>query len=520
MPLKVHLMYRDRDFLLLQESQSQYLSRQTVPHFLPNQELLTQDLELNTLFQTMAGGDDFLLIVARQAILTGLQNDRETMIYRQAVLQDCLRNQSVVKHLYDIAVEVIESRRRQWWCTTNLSPGSLLYSSVNLLSLFAKALGTLRRIADEQAAAFVSEGFTALLSVLRTELNDGYLSAIKTRLKELEFNHGVLMSAALGAGNQSTAFVLHAPPNRTPWLARLFGIGTTAYSFRLDPRDEAGARMLGELRDRGLNLVANAAAQSADHILSFFRQLRSELAFYLACVNLHRQLAAKGVPVCFPVPLAPGACRHTAAELRDVCLALTTDQPVVGNDLAADGKKLIVITGANKGGKSTFLRAVGLAQLMMQAGMFVAAESFTADICRSLFTHYKREEDAAMNSGKFDEELKRMSEIVDALTSDALLLFNESFAATNEREGSEIARQIVRALMETHVKIFFVTHQYGFAHSLNNDTAGSVLFLRAERSPDGTRTYKLLAGEPFETGFAADLYERIFSHDKEHPAVP
>jgi len=72
---------------------------------------------------------------------------------------------------------------------------------------------------------------------------------------------------------------------------------------------------------------------------------------------------------------------------------------------------------------------------MMQCGMFVGAESFAADLCAALFTHYKREEDATMKSGKFDEEIARMSDIVDGITPNSLVLFNESFAATNEREG-------------------------------------------------------------------------------------
>lgn len=63
-----------------------------------------------------------------------------------------------------------------------------------------------------------------------------------------------------------------------------------------------------------------------------------------------------------------------------------------------------------------------------------------------------------MESGKLDEELSRMSGIVDHISSDSMVLFNESFAATNEREGSEIARQIVSALLEKRIKIFFVTH--------------------------------------------------------------
>jgi hypothetical protein len=53
-----------------------------------------------------------------------------------------------------------------------------------------------------------------------------------------------------------------------------------------------------------------------------------------------------------------------------------------------------------------------------------------------------------MKSGKFDEELSRMSDIADDMTSNSMVLFNESFAATNEREGSEIGRQIVCALSE------------------------------------------------------------------------
>ena len=99
-----------------------------------------------------------------------------------------------------------------------------------------------------------------------------------------------------------------------------------------------------------------------------------------------------------------------------MCLALTTGQRVVGNDVDADGKSLVMITGANQGGKSTFLRSVGLAQLMTQAGMFVGAQSLRVNVCDGVFTHYKREEDETMESGKLDEELARMSAIASHVT--------------------------------------------------------------------------------------------------------
>ena len=88
-----------------------------------------------------------------------------------------------------------------------------------------------------------------------------------------------------------------------------------AYTFHLPPRDESGANALGELRDRGLNLVANALAQSNDHILSFFAMLRTELAFYIGCLNLREQLAKKGQPISFPTPAALGERKLTFARI-------------------------------------------------------------------------------------------------------------------------------------------------------------------------------------------------------------
>jgi len=214
--------------------------------------------------------------------------------------------------------------------------------------------------------------------------------------------------------------------------------------------------------------------------------------------------------ISFPLPESPNERRHSFQGLYDVCLALTMKQKIVGNSVNADNKDLVIITGANQGGKSTFLRSIGLAQLMMQCGMFVPADSFSANLCTGLFTHYKRKEDATMKSGKLDEELSRMSGIVGHVTPNSMLLFNESFAATNEREGSEIAGQITRALLERQIKVFFVTHQYEFAHGFYDKKIDNAIFLRAERQTDGARTFKLIEGEPLETSFGEDLYHAIF----------
>ena len=109
------------------------------------------------------------------------------------------------------------------------------------------------------------------------------------------------------------------------------------------------------------------------------------------------------------------------------------------NALDAKDCRLLVITGANQGGKSTCLRSLGIAQIMMQCGMFVPAAQFEGALYRNNFTHFTRREDQSMNSGRLDEELRRMDAIVRQVTKDSLVLLNESFATTTEKEGSVIA---------------------------------------------------------------------------------
>jgi DNA mismatch repair ATPase MutS len=501
--MKAFLMHRDQDF--------------GSKLFLPwNVRDLTQDLDLDTLLQAMAGGDDFLHDVSREALLCGPKNDLQTILYRQESLKDCLYNPTVVREIYDLVVNTIATTKKQTWGITSHYPSSMLYSSTDLLQLLVGMLRKLRDTAAIHASRFKSEAFTTLFAMLTKELNEEYLVSIEDHLTISRFKTGVMMSAQLGDFNESASLVLRKNPDkRRSWFERLLGKGPPGYTFHLAERDEAGARIMSEMRHRGISRVAVALAESADHVLSFFKMLRTELAFYVACTNLHARLVSKGEPVCFPHPVAAGQQHYHFSGLYDVCLSLRMKSRVVGNTVDADGKSLVIITGANQGGKSSFLRSVGVAQLMMQCGMFVGAEVFEGELCSSLLTHYKREEDATMQSGKFDEELARMNDIVGHIAPEATLLFNESFAATNEREGSEIARQIVSGLLEKRIKIFYVTHLYEFARKCFDDTTQSALFLRAERKTDGSRTFKLVEERPLDTSYGEDLYRQIFEEDVE-----
>ncbi|HBC93355.1 MAG TPA: DNA mismatch repair protein MutS, partial [Pelotomaculum sp.] len=288
--MKPLLMYKDHDFDLQRELPA-------------NEQAQIQDLELNVLFNAMALGDDVLFEVTKKAVLSCL-NDLDKILYRQYILKDCLKNPSIVRDIYAIAVESIESERKNYFSFFSRHPSSILHRAIEVMQMFLGMLKKLRNIADKYSDDFTSEGFTVLFAMLKRELDDEYFAAIQNHLKELKFNDGVLISAELGKGNKGINYILRKPKDeykKQNWIKQLFAKKPKAFTLYISERDESGARALSELKDRGINLVANALAQSTDHILSFFKILRTELAFYIGCLNLYGKLTQKGEPVSFPL---------------------------------------------------------------------------------------------------------------------------------------------------------------------------------------------------------------------------
>ena len=532
--MKAHLLYKSKDFdwhfikraMEAREIAERGWGRNDDPYFDPhqgmpwNEEALVADLSLEPLLKAMAGKDYCIYEVSRRTILQSSHGDKEIIEYRQAVLEDCLKYPAVVQRLYKLSNDALEKKRHHYISDyTRGNPDSMLRESVSLLEDLYESLKELHVIANEHGDSFKSEGWSAFFNMLKKDLDADYLDTVKHHLGQLKSQRETtLLSAQFGEANVGTDYLLHEAPDHVKgfWARskQVFKAKEPSYSFKLDPRDVSGFESLKQLQNRGIAYVAVSVGQSADNVADFFDMLQVELAFYIGCINLHKKLSAKNEPTCMPHVTNSKEQKFTCHGLYDVSLALSVEKQVVGNEVHADGKDLIVITGTNTGGKSTFLRSTGIAYLMMQAGMFVAAESFNANIANGIFTHFKREEDTSMESGKFDEELHRMSAIVDHIRPGALILFNESFAATNEREGSEIARQIITALRKKNIKILCVTHLYELAHGFYKSSKSHTLFLQAGRKSNGEHTFKMIEGEPSPTSYGEDLYKRIFSKDK------
>lgn len=487
--MKVNLMYPDRDF-------------RTEVCF--GKDTLESDLEIKHIISAMSGGDRTIAAACSDAIFNPLTSI-DDIKYRQDALRDALAYPEIVKELYNIAAELFKRKKESYFrLSTSQYLTNNFTNAIALIKIYMEMLTKLRSLADSKSELFKSRAFSNLMKTLKNELSDEYFKEVRASLDELKDIDEVLIGVRLGGYNQGTGYRLlrkNRKGNRLKWAF--------APGYTISRQDQAGLSDLQLRRERAINEVTNALVQAVEHIENFFTALQTELAFYVGSINLSECLKRLGMPSCMPSLLPCEQEKRSWSRLYDVSLALTKNAPVTTNDHTMENIRLCIITGANQGGKTTFLRSFGQAQLMAQCGMFVGAESFTAPIRRGVFTHFKKEEDAYMKSGKLDEELARMSRLAQHLQKGCLVLFNESFAATNEREGSEICRNITQALVDNQVEVFSVTHLYAFAEAFRDYP--KVCYLRAQRLEDGERTFRIMPGEPLQTAFGEDLYKKIFT---------
>ena len=266
----------------------------------PETRDVVRDLGLAPILDTMASGDTYLHDVAERVLLAAPLTP-EQVRYRQDILDDCLSLPDATRELYELAGTAIEAKRRvHAWIPSN-HPGSILRAAVAILRDLTDYLHRLHTFAEDHRQAVNSRGLTTLLDTIRDDLDDTYLTQVRDYISQLEFPHGVVLTARLGPGATGVNYSLReAAP--MPWWSKVADLMplSRGYTYHLPPHDENGGITLERIAGHGINTVANAAAQSADHVLSFFHRLHFEIGFYLACLNLHQALHDIGTPTCRP----------------------------------------------------------------------------------------------------------------------------------------------------------------------------------------------------------------------------
>ncbi|MBR5516059.1 MAG: hypothetical protein IKU52_07645 [Clostridia bacterium] len=218
---------------------------------------------------------------------------------------------------------------------------------------------------------------------------------------------------------------------------------------------EDSAFILGE----SLHTIDSMLEDITDNIYSTFYGIARELDFYDVALKYINFLEKAFGEYTYAEISDNSELRFEG--LYDLLLASEGKDVLYPNNFDFASNCGALIRGKNNTGKTTFLRSLGTAQLFTQAGLPVAAKKAVMPVFEAVFTHFSSAEEefkAGDEAGRFESEVRMVSNIMDSLMPRSLILLNETFQTTAYDEGSRGMVYILKALMKTTSRFVFVTH--------------------------------------------------------------
>jgi DNA mismatch repair protein MutS2 len=355
---------------------------------------------------------------------------------------------------------------------------------------FAEARSGLERLARFGNEVRNGDAYKNLTELLDHE---GHLATVDVRLRLAQDGHLRGFEITRVAENRYNRY--HVSPFGR-WLGRLkrFLFG---YFIRED-------EVLGRLIQHVFDGIEPA-------LIALF-QLRRDLEFYLAALGFRSFAEQKGLFVCLPTLKAVDSNASLPPSRFEALynpLLLLEERAPRPNDLTLGGSALLLVTGPNSGGKTRLLQAIGLAQLLAQAGFFVPAKSAELARRHGLFVSVVEEAAADAREGRLGTELLRIRRLFEKLDYRSLVIVDELCSGTNPSEAEEIFRLVVDLLAEIEPQTVVTTHFLHFAAALEAEKPVPRLeFLQVELDDTQTPTFGFVPGVA-TTSLARRTAERL-----------
>lgn len=464
-------------------------------------------------------------------------NDPKVISHRMSVFEDMLAFPEIsttLNKLIPVLTDIMELRRLE----ADTGEAESYLESITEIELYISSITILHSGFSTIKDKVSSDAFKTLAARIDDLVNSEYYAELNAKLAELTSRVRDIKSVTIGVNldaqlRPSSAGVLSINPQS-------FRSGDVIDKIlRLNFKDDEYtcianlvpfSKKQSENQKTALALAFNSAINDVykqslrswkkivqSFVLEntdFLLNLMPEIEFLVKATNLLRALDKKGLYLCRP-EIVTGKNIFVAHELYNPCVALKVDDEIITNDIEFDERAMIfVLTGPNRGGKSVITCAVGLAQVMLQLGMFVPAKDARISIADAIFTHFPTGADDTIDKGRLGEECARLRDIFEGVTENSFVLLDESLSSTGSYEASYIAAEVLAGFSRIGCRCLFSTHLHELAAEIDNINArtapdgGTTIDSLVAGIESGKRSFKIVRMKPDGKSYARDIADK------------
>jgi DNA mismatch repair protein MutS len=347
-----------------------------------------------------------------------------------------------------------------------------------------------------------SEGLQAFASYLAEHVDGERFRALASEAAAvLEGLNRVAYSFRIN-GSRVTVSRFEGEPDYSEEIEALFGrfrqrdVESTATKVSdggsMDHVEAQIAGLVARLFPEEFEALGRFCTQHADFIEPTIVVFDREIQFYLAWIDFSERVAGTNLAFCYP-EVSSESKREVVEDAFDIALESKlrgAGGEVVRNGYRLeDGERLLVVTGPNQGGKTTFARMFGQLHYLAALGVPVPARTARLYLVDRFFTHFEREEVGGSLRGRLDDELLRVREVLDAATERSVVVLNEMFSSATLADARDLGADVLGQLIKRDCLGVCVT----FIDELSRLGAATVSMV-AQVAPDdpAQRTFRVL----------------------------